>query len=131
MRLASILRTFRLSLAFMAALGSAVLPVYSHGLAHSANASSGNWIEVCTVGGMRLVSQDDPGTPQSPTGQSSHEQDCLYCASLAPILGLPSNGQVEIEKPSSQAIPIPPFPRHAHAGAWRSPYSRAPPRAIA
>lgn len=131
MRLAGILRKLRIGLAFIAALGSAVAPAYSHGLVRSGNASSGGWVEVCTVGGMQRVLQDDPGTPKAPSDQAAHGQDCLYCASLAPVLGLPPSGEIGDLAPLSEATPFPQSFNHVSVNAWSSPLSRAPPRAIA
>lgn len=112
-RLAGILRRLRIGLAFIAALGSAVAPVYSHGFAHSGNPSSGGWVEVCTVGGMQRVLQDDPGTSKAPSDQTVHGQDCLYCASLASALGLPPSGKLGVSARASQASPIPLSFHHA------------------
>ncbi|MFE8644299.1 DUF2946 domain-containing protein [Sphingomonas sp. NCPPB 2930] len=112
--------------ACLAILMSSLAPAISHALRAG---SGGNWIEVCSVTGSKLVRVDDGAGKTAPDLPSHNLLDhCPYCAlhatafapPPAPMAGLPA---------SALSFELPPLflsaPRTLHA--WRTSRPRGPP----
>jgi hypothetical protein len=120
-------------LALFVALVMALAPTLSHALAWS-QSSSGNFVEICTATGPRLVAADSaPTSADSPAGQESalSLSHCPFCLHIADRCAPPPN-------------PLP-YLFQVHGGqqeatVWRSPFffthfafappPRGPPRAV-
>ena len=73
-------KTLHVWIAVMAILFSALAPSISHAVARSS--SLANLIEICTVGGTRLVAADGSEAKQASTAALMHTfEHCAYCMS--------------------------------------------------
>jgi hypothetical protein len=124
-------------LAAWAVLLGSLLPVLSHAVvAHTAGENG--WVEVCTVSGMAWVRQADDASASASNSQTPQPGDaggtlagmgsCDWCATHAPITGLPSLNAVA----HLPALALPAFPpaflqTPRTPSVWATAQTRGPP----
>lgn len=127
-------RTLRHRLAAWLALWSVVLGALLPALSHAVvtpMADGQGWVEVCTVSGMAWVRQAD-AEPSSadrsaPMPSDMAMSDCGWCATHAPVPGVPVAAQASLLPVVAASVP----PAFLHAPrplfVWAAAQSRAPP----
>lgn len=74
-------------IACFAILLAALAPSISHALAIAGD-GSGNWVEICTVSGSKLVSANHDHQSPAPADKFGHLKHCPFCLSHAVSVGL-------------------------------------------
>jgi len=111
----------------MAMLAFALMPTLSRAMAFADG--SGNWAEVCTPQGMKLVSMADRGASEGAPAQATVElEHCAFCAVTGDGAAPLSAAVLPALLPLTSAEP-PRLFLHAPRTlfAWRSAQPRAPP----
>ena len=103
---------------------AAVLGFAAPGSGVAGHAHAGNWQEICTAAGERLVRAVEDGLP---VGSSHADDDCACCVSGTPVL---LHTDLRVPTPASVGRHL--LPRGAHAPAapataWSRGWPRAPP----
>jgi hypothetical protein len=129
MRMATAKRRITAWIASFAILLAALAPSISQAI-NAAKGSGANWIEVCTVSGLKLAKITDAQNPasQKPAEDGSHFKHCPFCFTHGGSVGLPPSTDLTLPIASND-LPLPSLfyrsPRPLFI--WAAPQSRAPP----
>lgn len=103
---------------------AAVLGLAAPGSGVAGHVHAGNWQEICTVGGARLVRVAEQGMP---AGAVQAEDDCACCVAGSPALLPAQTPQLPFARGGRELFPRMALAQASRASAWTRARPRAPP----